>query len=239
MVCPTVELVESQATTRGPGRFQKNPRRSMTALAFTLGRYPLTPASPSRPLTASTARRQHHGCTLTRTAWRAPWHRREPVRRIRTAATRLPSTCSECHARPPFSERSHCSPEVVSTSPVSFGNCLAACSAINRRTASAFSASVNGSEAIIASEAENESALIGSEQFEAVGILKCRVPRLCLTVASRPTCRQPSVRQPLRRSEFGFSSPTVGSSCSEMRAFWFCLSQRFHSDQCHDPLAYE
>ena len=168
MVCPTVELVESQATTRGPGRFQKNPRRSMTALAFTLGCYPLTPASPSRPLTASTARRQHHGCTLTRTAWRAPWHRREPVRRIRTAATRLPSTCSECHARPPFSERSHCSPEVVSTSPVSFGNCLAACSAINRRTASAFSASDNGSEAIIASTAENESALIGSE-FEFFG----------------------------------------------------------------------
>ena len=36
-------------------------------------------------------------------------------------------------------------------------------SAINRRTASAFSASDNGSEAIIASPAENESALIGRE----------------------------------------------------------------------------
>ncbi len=35
-------------------------------------------------------------------------------------------------------------------------------SAINRRTASAFSASDNGSEAIIASAAENESPLIGS-----------------------------------------------------------------------------
>ena len=36
-------------------------------------------------------------------------------------------------------------------------------SAINRRTASAFSASDNGSEAIIANAAENESALIGSD----------------------------------------------------------------------------
>ena len=38
-----------------------------------------------------------------------------------------------------------------------------ASSPINRRNASAFSASDNGSEAIIASAAENESALIGSD----------------------------------------------------------------------------
>jgi len=38
-----------------------------------------------------------------------------------------------------------------------------ACSAINRRTASAFSASDNGSEAIINNAAENESPLIGGD----------------------------------------------------------------------------